>query len=93
MTRRDNAMPVEVAQVLYDLAGSLALCRCGSRIIGLSDDRFRKNVAWVLNQPWIDTRLRPVLFEALEEAGACANRRVSVKVAGPCLDRAAACRL
>ena len=66
MTRRDNAMPVEVAQVLYDLAGSLALCRCGSRIIGLSDERFRKNVAWVLNQPWIDTRLRPVLFEALE---------------------------
>ena len=66
-TRRDNAMPVEVAQVLYDLAGSLALCRCGSRIIGLSDERFRKNVTWVLNQSWIDTRLRPVLFEALKQ--------------------------
>ena len=69
MTRRDNAMPVEVAQVLYDVAGALALCRCGSRIIGLSDERFRKNVAWVLNQPWIDTRLRPVLFEALKQLG------------------------
>ena len=29
MTRRDNSMPVEVAQVLYDLAGALALCRHG----------------------------------------------------------------
>ena len=41
-TRRDNSMPVEVAQVLYDLAGALALCRCGTRIIGLSDERYRK---------------------------------------------------
>ncbi len=69
ITRRDNAMPVEVAQVLYDLAGSLALCRCGNRIIGLSDERFHKNVTWVLNQSWIDTRLRPVLFEALKQLG------------------------
>jgi hypothetical protein len=68
-TRRDNAMPVEVAQVLYDLAGSLALCRCDNRIIGLSDERFSKNIGWVLNQPWIDTRLRPVLFEALKKLG------------------------
>jgi hypothetical protein len=66
MTRRDNSMPVEVAQVLYDLAGSLALCRFNARIIGLSDERFRKNVTWVLNQSWIDPRLRPVFFEALK---------------------------
>jgi hypothetical protein len=46
MTRRDNAMPDGVAQVLYDLVGSLAPCRCGNRIIGLSDDRFREIVAW-----------------------------------------------
>ncbi len=38
-TRRDNSMPFEVAQVFYDLAGSLALCRCDARIIGLSDER------------------------------------------------------
>ncbi len=68
-SRRDNSMPVEVAQVLYDLAGALALCRCGTRIIGLSDDRFRKNVTWVLNQSWIDTRLRPVFFDALKKLG------------------------
>ena len=61
-------MPVEVAQVLYDLAGALALCRCGARIIGLSDDRYRKNVAWVLNQSWLDTRLRPVFFRRPQEA-------------------------
>ena len=67
ISRRDNSMPVEVAQVLYDLAGSLALCRCQARIIGLSDDRFRKNVVWVLNQSWIDARLRPVFFDALKQ--------------------------
>ena len=67
ISRRDNSMPVEVAQVLYDLAGSLALSRCQSRIIGLSDDRFRKNVVWVLNQSWIDARLRPVFFDALKQ--------------------------
>jgi Sigma-70 region 2 len=65
-SRRDNSMPVEVAQVLYDLAGSLALSRCGARIIGLTDDRFRKNVTWVLNQSWIDTGLRPVFYDALK---------------------------
>jgi DNA-directed RNA polymerase specialized sigma24 family protein len=67
--RRDSSMPVEIAQVLYDLAGALGLCRCGVRIIGLSDDRFRKNVTWVLNQPWIDAKLRPVFFEALRRLG------------------------
>ncbi len=65
--RRENSMPLEVAQVLYDLAGALALCRCGVRIIGLSDERYRKNVAWVLNQSWLDTRLRPVFFGALKK--------------------------
>jgi hypothetical protein len=69
-SRRDSSMPIEIAQVLYDLAGALALCRCGVRIIGLSDDRFRKNVTWVLNQPWIDSGvLRPVFFEALRRLG------------------------
>ena len=68
-SRRDNSMPEEVAQVLYDLAGALALSRCGARIIGLSDDRYRKNVAWVLNQSWLDTRLRPVFFDALKQLG------------------------
>jgi hypothetical protein len=67
--RRDSSMPVEIAQVLYDLAGALGLCRCTVRIIGLSDDRFRKNVTWVLNQSWIDARLRPVFFEALRRLG------------------------
>ena len=56
---RENSMPVEVAQVLYDLAGALALRDCDTRIIGLTNDRFRKNLTWVLSQSWIDTRLRP----------------------------------
>jgi hypothetical protein len=65
--RRENSMPLEIAQVLYDLAGALALTRCGARIVGLSDDRYRKNVAWLLKEPWLDTRLRPVFADALKQ--------------------------
>ncbi len=64
--RRENSMPTEVAQVLYDLAGALALTRCNSRIIGISDERYRKNVFWLLNQPWLESRLRPIFFAALK---------------------------
>ncbi len=65
--RRENSMPVEIAQVLYDLAGALALTRCKSRVVGLTDDRYRKNVFWLLSQPWLDSSLRPVFFAALEQ--------------------------
>ena len=47
--------------------GALALTRCDTRIIGLSDAQYRKNVAWVLNQTWLDARLRPVFFAALSQ--------------------------
>ena len=63
--RLEDALPFEIAQVLYNLAGSLAMTRCQARIIGLSDDRFRKNIAWALHQSWLDPRLRPVFFAAL----------------------------
>jgi DNA-directed RNA polymerase specialized sigma24 family protein len=67
--RRQSSMPAEVAQVLYNLAGALALTRCGSRIVGLEDGQYRKNVAWVLSQPWLDARLRPVFYAALQALG------------------------
>jgi hypothetical protein len=63
--RFEDAMPFEVAQVLYNLAGAVALTRCGARIIGLGDEAFRKNLAWALNQSWLDPRLRPVFFAAM----------------------------
>jgi len=66
-TRRESSMPVEIAQVLYNLAGALALSRCHARIIGLGDDQYRKNLTWVLNQPWLDTKLIPVFLAALQE--------------------------
>jgi DNA-directed RNA polymerase specialized sigma24 family protein len=69
LTRLDNSMPLEIAQVLYNLAGSLALTRSQARIIGLADERYRKNVVWMLNQPWLDTRLRPVFFAVLKQLG------------------------
>jgi hypothetical protein len=68
-TKRENAMPAEIAQVLYNLAGALALTRCDARIIGLSDERFQKNISWVLNQPWLDIRLRPLFFAACKRLG------------------------
>jgi hypothetical protein len=63
--RFEDAMPFEIAQVLYNLAGALALVRCDARIIGLRDDQYRKNLNWVLGQSWLDPRLRPVFFAAL----------------------------
>jgi hypothetical protein len=66
LARRESSMPGEVAQVLYNLAGALALIRCGVRIIGLGDDQYRKNVAWVLDQRWLDPMLRPAFSSALQ---------------------------
>ncbi len=66
-TRRDNSIPMEIAQVVYNLAGALALSRCNARIIGLGDDRYRRNVNWVLSQPWLDPSLRPVFVDALSK--------------------------
>jgi DNA-directed RNA polymerase specialized sigma24 family protein len=63
--RFEDAMPFEIAQVLYNLAGALALTRCHARIVGLSDEQFRKNITWVLSQSWLDPRLRPVFFAAM----------------------------
>src|SRR5262249_13200497 len=65
----ENTMPFEVAQVLYNLAGALAPTRCEARIIGLSDAQFRTNLAWVLSQPWLEARLRPVFFDAMTRLG------------------------
>ncbi|MGP0068242.1 MAG: RNA polymerase sigma factor [Isosphaeraceae bacterium] len=65
--RLDHSMPFEIAQVLYNLAGALALTRCDARIIGLHDAQYRKNVSWVLSQTWLDARLRPVFFAALSQ--------------------------
>ncbi len=64
LARHETSMPVDVARVLYNLAGALALTRCDARIVGLGDDQFRKNLGWVLNQAWLDARLRPVFFAA-----------------------------
>jgi hypothetical protein len=63
--RHETSMPVDIARVLYNLAGALALTRCGARIVGLGDDQFRKNLTWVLKQPWLDARLRPTFQAAL----------------------------
>jgi hypothetical protein len=63
--RFEDAMPFAIAQVLYNLAGALALVRCDTRIIGLRDEQYRKNLTWVLGQSWLDPRLRPVFFAAL----------------------------
>ncbi len=71
--RATTSMPVEVANVVYNLAGALALTRNGMRIIGLSDDQFRKNLSWVLERPWVDTALRPVLSAAIDQLKPSSN--------------------
>jgi RNA polymerase sigma factor (sigma-70 family) len=64
--RREHTMPAEVAQTLYNLASVLALLRCDTRIDSLSDLQLRRNLAWVLDQPWLDPRLRPVFTAAVK---------------------------
>jgi hypothetical protein len=63
--RLEDAIPFEIAQVLYNLAGALALVRYDTRIIGISDEQYRKNLVWFLGQSWLDARLRPLFFAAL----------------------------
>jgi hypothetical protein len=65
--RWESSLPLEVAQVLYNLAGALAFLRCRTRIIGLDNDQYRKNLTWVLRQPWLDARLRPLFFAVIME--------------------------
>lgn len=67
--RFEDAMPFEIAQILYNLAGALALNRCGSRIISLSDEQYRKNLDWALCQSWLDPRLRPIFFATISRLG------------------------
>ena len=66
MDRHETSMPVNVARVVYNLAGALALTRRGARIVGLGDDQYRKNLDWVLNQPWLDPA--SVLFSSAPES-------------------------
>jgi hypothetical protein len=63
--RWESSLPLEVAQVLYNLAGAIAFLRCRARIIGLDDNQYRKNITWVLSQPWLDARLRPLFFAVI----------------------------
>ncbi len=68
--RRDHSMPAEVAQVLYNLACALALVCCGTRIDSLANRQLRGNLSWLLDQPWLEKRLRPVLQEAHDRLSA-----------------------
>ena len=52
-------MPFKMAEVLYNLAGALALTRVDARIIGLGDAQYRKNLNWVLDQSWLDAQPAP----------------------------------
>ena len=65
--RWESSLPLKVAQVLYNLAGAVALLRCGTRIIGLDDQQYGKNLTWALSQPWLDARLRPLFFAVIIE--------------------------
>lgn len=64
--RRAHSMTPEVAQALYNLAWALALVRCGERIVSLEPSQLRKNLDWLLGQPWLDDRVKPTLLEARE---------------------------
>lgn len=61
-----NALPVEVASVLYLLSIVVALRRCGRRISGLDSESLRYGVDWARRQPWLDETTRNLLREPYE---------------------------
>ena len=63
--RRTHSMPAEVAQVLYNLAVTLALTRCNVQIASLPPETIQKNFLWVASRKWLTRELRPVFTEAL----------------------------
>lgn len=62
--RRAHSMTPEVAQVLYNLAWSLALTRHGRLIVSLDARQLTGNLDWLLDQSWLHDRLRPVFRSA-----------------------------
>jgi hypothetical protein len=58
-------LPRDVAMVLYVTSIVVALRRCRARISQLTPETLRHRVTWILQQPWVDARLRALVSQEL----------------------------
>ena len=65
----ESPLPREIATLLYYTSIVVAMMRCRQRITKLSDDAIRHGIKWVLDQPWINDRIRSIFCEAREFLG------------------------
>lgn len=65
----DSPLPHEIATLLYFMAITTALVRCGERITQLDDESLRKGIEWAIEQAWVDEKTRALLREGLALVG------------------------
>jgi len=58
----DNALPDEIATVLYFMCIVAAMIKCGRRITQMDDAALRYSLDWAVRQTWLDKATRE-LFE------------------------------
>jgi hypothetical protein len=61
-----DALPVEIARVLYFVSIAVALAKCGRRITELDDEQLRRGFAWSIKQDWVDDQTRGLLKGGLD---------------------------
>jgi hypothetical protein len=63
LKRRPPLLPRDVAMVVYVTSIVVALRRCRARISQLTPETLQHRVTWILEQPWVDARLRALVSE------------------------------
>jgi hypothetical protein len=66
----DSLLPHEIATLLYFASIVTALTRCGRRITELDEVALRSGIEWLVQQPWVDERMRMLLGEGLARLNA-----------------------
>lgn len=63
----DAGLPAAVARVLWMTSVAAALVRHGARVADLDDGSLRRELQWVLSQPWVGDPARSVCREARDK--------------------------
>jgi len=62
---KQEALPSEIAAVLYLASISAALVRCYQRISSLTNESLAEKLSWAKSKPWIDESIHRLFDEAL----------------------------
>ena len=75
-TESADALPRDVARVLYFATIVAGVLRCGRRLTSLDDDSLRRGIEWSLTQEWLDPPTRQLFSDGharLTEPGVTRN--------------------